>query len=101
MGSGARPELDQQLESLDAYDIVILIYPNWLSSLPEPVLSFLDEYDFSGKTILPVATSQALGLGSGPEQIASACPDAIVAQGLSARDEEGLRVFLQDAGLAR
>ena len=98
MGTDIRPELTEHLDSLEGYQTVILIYPNWLSSLPQPVLSFLEEYDFSGKTIVPVATSQALGLGSGPQQISELCPDATVAEGLSVRNENGLKKFLEENG---
>ena len=101
MGSPIRPALMEHLETVDCYDTVILIYPNWLSSLPQPVLAFMEEYDFSGKTIIPVATSQALGLGSGPEQIAAACPGAVVSEGLSARSEDVVKKFLTDAGLGQ
>ena len=99
MGSPIRPALMEHLETVDCYDTVILIYPNWLSSLPQPVLTFLEEYDFAGKNIVPIATSQALGLGSGPEQIKSVCPDAVVAEGLSARSEEGVKDFLTEMEL--
>ena len=99
MGSPIRPALMEHLETVDCYDTVILIYPNWLSSLPQPVLTFLEEYDFAGKNIVPIATSQALGLGSGPEQIKSVCPDAVVAEGLSARSEDGLKNFLTEMEL--
>ena len=101
MGTSLRPELTEHLENMNNYDTVIIIYPNWLSSMPQPVLSFLEEYDFSGKTIIPIATSQALGLGSGPEQIATICPNAVVADGFSARNEEGVKNFLIKAGLAQ
>lgn len=101
MGSPIRPALMEHLETVDCYDTVILIYPNWLSSLPQPVLTFLEEYDFAGKNIVPIATSQALGLGSGPEQIESVCPDAVVAEGLSARSEDGLKNFLTEMELQK
>lgn len=101
MGVSRCPELTEHLDNVEGYDTVILIYPNWLSGLPQPVLSFLEEYDFSGKTILPIATSQALGLGSGPEQMSAACPEAEVAEGLSARSEAGVKKFLEQAGLAQ
>lgn len=94
MRSPIRPVLMEHLETVDCYDTVILIYPNWLSSLPQPVLTFLEEYDFAGKTIVPIATSQALGLGSGPDQIKTVCPGAVVAEGLSARSEDGTKDFL-------
>ena len=101
MGATVRPELTEHLDNIAGYNTVIVIYPNWLSSLPQPVLTFLEEYDFAGKNIVPIATSQALGLGSGPEQIKSVCPDAVVAEGLSARSEEGVKDFLTEMELQK
>ncbi|HEY3298736.1 MAG TPA: flavodoxin, partial [Armatimonadota bacterium] len=54
IGVDARPELTSYPESLESYDTVILCYPNWWSSMPMPVWTFLEKYDFSGKTILPL-----------------------------------------------
>lgn len=50
---GARPALATPLENLDQYDVIFLGYPNWNSDLPMPLYTFLETYDFSGKTILP------------------------------------------------
>lgn len=94
-----RPELVNQVEHMDKYNTIVLIYPNWMSRLPQAVLTFLEEYDFSGKKIIPIATSQGLGLGSTPEQIASACPDATVINGLSARNENAINEFLTEEGI--
>lgn len=98
METDVRPKLVDHLDNMEEYDTVIIIYPNWLSGLPQPVLSFLEEYDFSGKTIVPVATSQALGLGSGPELMKETCPEATVEEGLSVRNEKGLKKFLEENG---
>ncbi|MGM9590664.1 MAG: flavodoxin [Faecousia sp.] len=95
----ARPELASHIEDISPYDTVILIYPDWWGSLPQAVLTFLEEYDFSGKTIIPIATSQGSGLGSGPRQITTACPNATVEDGLSANDVSTVAKFLKDAGL--
>ncbi len=97
----ARPELVTQVERMDRYNTVVLIYPNWMSRLPQAVLTFLEEYDFSGKKIIPIATSQGLGLGSTPEQITSACPDATVINGLSARNENAVSEFLIESGIVK
>ena len=48
-----RPELASHIENLDAYDVIFLGYPNWWGDLPMPLYTFLEEYDFSGKTIVP------------------------------------------------
>ena len=101
---GARPELASHLDNMDQYDTVVLIYPNWWGSLPMGVLTFLEEYDFSGKQILPIATSQGSGLGSGPRQISSACPDATVLEGLAvggrvSNASSSITNALEDAGI--
>ena len=49
----ARPELTSHIENLDQYDTIFIGYPNWWADLPMSVYSFFDEYDFSGKTIIP------------------------------------------------
>lgn len=83
--SGARPALATQVENMEQYSTVVLVYPNWWGSLPPAVCTFLEAYDFSGKTILPLATHEGSGLGSGPSEIESLCPDATVFEGLSIR----------------
>ena len=49
-----RPALSSKIENLDEYDVIFLGYPNWNSDLPMPLYSFLEEYDFSGKTHYPL-----------------------------------------------
>ena len=50
----ARPELASYPESLKEYDTVILAYPNYWGTMPMAVVTFLEKYDFTGKTILPL-----------------------------------------------
>lgn len=49
----ARPELTSHIENLDDYDTIFIGYPNWWGDMPMVLYSFFDEYDFSGKTIIP------------------------------------------------
>ena len=49
----ARPEIKNTVQNFEQYDTVILGYPNWWASIPMPIASFLEEYDLSGKTIIP------------------------------------------------
>ena len=56
-------------------------FPNWWGGLPMPVFTFLEEYDFAGKTIIPFASHE----GSGPSEIADTCPDATVLDGIAVR----------------
>ncbi len=83
--NGTRPELSSHVENMDAYDTVILIYPNWWGTLPQPVVTFLEEYDFSGKTILPLCTHEGSGLGGSERDIQSICPNVQLLDGLSVR----------------
>lgn len=84
----ARPELSSHVENMDHYDTVILIYPNWWGTLPQPLFSFLEEYDFSGKTILPLCTHAGSRMGRSEEDIAGLCPSAMLLEGLAVRGSE-------------
>ena len=81
----ARPALSSHVENMAQYDTVVLIYPNWWGDLPMPLYTFLEEYDFSGKTILPLCTHEGSGLSRTENTIADLCPGAQVLGGLSVR----------------
>lgn len=51
--ANARPELTTHIENLDDYDVIFVGYPNWWYDMPMVLYSFFEEYDFSGKTIIP------------------------------------------------
>ena len=68
----ARPELVSVPESIDEYDTVILAYPNYWGTMPMAVYTFLESFDFSGKTILPLCE----------REIKKTCPGATVKKGL-------------------
>ena len=78
----ARPELVSMPESIDEYDTVILAYPNYWGTYPMAVATFLDSFDFSGKTILPLCTNEGSGMGSSERDIRKACSGADVKAGL-------------------
>lgn len=79
----ARPELSTHVENMEQNDTIILGYPNWWASIPMPIASFLEEYDFSGKTILPFCSHGGGGLGQSQTAIAKLVPDANLAEGLA------------------
>lgn len=81
--SAARPELVAFPENIDGYDTVILAYPNYWGTVPMAVLTFLEKFDFSGKTILPLCTNEGSGMGSSERDIRNACPGAALQRGLS------------------
>ena len=60
----ARPELKNHVVDVSQYDTIFLGFPNWWSTAPMAVVSFIDENDLSGKTIVPFCTSGGSGIGS-------------------------------------
>lgn len=103
----ARPALSTHVEDMGQYDTVILGYPNWWASIPMPIASFLEEYDFSGKTILPFCSHGGGGLGQSQTAIAKLVPDAVIAEGLAIHYSGGnsmpedVAAWLAQNGLAR
>ncbi len=81
--ANARPELTEKLDSIDGFDTIILGYPNWWSTMPMPVWTFLESYDFSGKIILPLCTHEGSRMGRSENDIKKLCPEAKLQQGLA------------------
>ena len=81
---GARPELAEQMENLDSYDIVFLGYPNWNADLPMPLYTLLEQTDLSGKTIVPFTTHGGSGFSRTIQTIQELQPNAtVISDGLS------------------
>ena len=78
----ARPELKAYPDSLDRYDTIILAYPNYWGTMPMAVFTFLERYDFSGKTILPLCTNEGSGMGKSERDIEKLAKGATVKKGL-------------------
>ena len=81
--SGEMPELKERLATIEKYDIIFIGYPNWWNTFPAPVLTFLNEYDFKGKTIIPFCTHGGGGAGRSFREIAKQFPGANVLDGFS------------------
>ena len=60
----ARPAISGSVEDMEQYDIVFIGYPIWWGEAPRIVSTFVESYDFSGKTIVPFCTSGGSGVGS-------------------------------------
>ena len=60
----ARPAISEGVENMEDYDIIFLGYPIWWGDAPRIISTFLESYDFSGKTIIPFCTSGSSGIGS-------------------------------------
>ena len=89
----ARPELTSHIENLDQYDTIFVGYPNWWADLPMAVYSFFDEYDFSGKTIIPFNVHNGSRFSRTIETIQELEPNATVI-------EDGFTISEQNAEAA-
>lgn len=81
----ARPELKTYPKSMDSYDVLYLGFPNYWGTMPMAVFTFLEHYDFTGKTIRPFCTHEGSGMGSSIQDIQKLCPGAEVGKGLAIR----------------
>lgn len=77
------PELATHIENLDRYDTIFVGFPNWWYGMPMAMYSFFEEYDFSGKTIIPFCTSGGSGFSDAIDIIAEYEPEATILDGLS------------------
>jgi len=71
----SRPEFLSNFNNMSNYDIVFLGYPIWWSEAPHIIYTFIESYDFSGKTIIPFCTSASSGIGSSAEDVHSSVSD--------------------------
>ena len=72
-----RPAISGGVENMDEYDTIILGYPIWHGQAPRIISTFLESYDFSGKTIVPFCTSHSSGIGSSAVNLHTLCPDSV------------------------
>ena len=79
----ARPALKRLPESLADYDTIYLGYPNYWGTMPMCVFTFLEAFDFTGKTICPFCTHEGSGLSQTERDIRKAAPGATVTRGLA------------------
>lgn len=79
----ARPDLKEYPDSLDGYDTIYLGYPNYWGTMPMCVFTFLEHYDFTGKTIKPFCTHEGSGMGHSEADIRRLCPQVKVEKGLA------------------
>ncbi|MDL2315593.1 flavodoxin [Desulfovibrio sp. OttesenSCG-928-A18] len=79
----ARPELKTKIADISQYDVVYLGYPNWWATIPMPIATLLESYDFSGKIIAPFCSHGGGRLGQSVTDIAKLAPGAKITEGLS------------------
>ncbi|MFR7985750.1 MAG: flavodoxin [Clostridia bacterium] len=97
----ARPELTSHIDDLDQYDVIFVGYPNWWADLPMAVYSFFDEYDFSGKTIIPFNVHNGSQFSGTIETIQELEPDAdVIENGFTVSEQGGACLSVSDKSAA-
>lgn len=81
-GKNSRPALSSHVENMEQYDTVVLVYPIWWGTVPHAVMTFLEEYDFTDKTILPLCSHEGSGIEDSIEDIKKCCPNSVISDGL-------------------
>lgn len=101
----ARPEITNHIENLDEYDTIFVGYPIWWYDIPQVFYTFFDEYDLSGKTIIPFSSHNGSRLSGTVDTIAELEPDATVVEdaftvheGSVANAEEDIASWLNGLG---
>ncbi|MBR1925928.1 MAG: flavodoxin [Clostridia bacterium] len=84
------PELLGYMPSLDGYEDIILIYPCWWGTMPQPVFTFLNHYDFSDKNIYPICTHEGSGMGNSETDLSKTCEFANIFAGLAIQGSTSL-----------
>jgi flavodoxin len=77
----ARPKLKTSVEDISKYKTIILIYPNWIKTIPMPVASFLEQHDFANKTLIAICTHGGDKFGNSISDIKKLAPKAKVVEG--------------------
>ena len=79
--SSSRPAIATRVENMGAYDVVFVGFPIWWYREPSIIDTFIEAYDFAGKTVVPFATSGGSGMGNVTRNLQALAPEAQVAQG--------------------
>lgn len=72
----SRPEIAERLPNMEDYETILIGFPIWWYVAPTIINTFIESYDFSGKTIIPFATSGGSGMGKTVEVLKPLCPNA-------------------------
>lgn len=81
---GIRPELSTSID-ITGYDVIFLGYPNWWGTIPMAIVTFMEQNDFTGKTIVPFCTHEGSGLGRSIKDLKKLSPNSEIVTGLAIR----------------
>lgn len=96
-----RPAIAHAVDNMDAYDTIFVGFPIWWYVEPRIIDTFLESYNFAGKTIVPFATSGGSGLGRAPKRMEKITTGANVRAGktLNAMSASAINAWVQELGL--
>ena len=78
---GCRPAIRFKTEDMGQYDVIFVGFPVWWYREPSIIDTFMEAYDFSGKTVVPFATSGGSSIGDSGKNMQDLAPNAKVAKG--------------------
>lgn len=96
--TGFLPPLRTKIDSISKYDIIFLGFPTWGMQLPPPMKSFLNQYDLSGKTVVPFNSNAGYGIGSTFETVKEMAPNSKVLEGYTTKggiERDGILFVIQ------
>lgn len=97
-----RPAVADKVENMEAYDTIYVGFPIWWYVAPTIINTFLEQYDLSGKTIIPFATSGGSGMGNTNKELAPSCKDAVLKNGKrfsASASEKELIAWAKETGI--
>lgn len=99
----ARPAIAGNVENMAGYQSVVIAYPIWWGQAPRIISTFLESYDFSGKTIIPICTSHSSGIGSSATNLHSLVDDSVTwlegRRFSASTSKEDITKWLEDSGI--
>ena len=96
---GVHPEISVSVSNIADYDTIFVGYPIWWDEAPAMIATFLADNDFSGKTLIPFCTSASDDIGNSLHIFSELCPDAEIAEGLTANDLNDIEPWLHELGI--
>lgn len=103
--ANARPALKNTINSIDEFDTVIVAYPCYCGTAPMAVFTFLEQFSWEGKTILPLCTNEGSGMGKSEQDLQKICVGANLKKGIPIRGsavseaKPAIEAWLRDCGV--
>ena len=96
-----QPAITLSIDNIDDYDVIFVGYPIWWHDVPMAVYTFLENYDFEGKTVIPFCTSGGSDIEESIPGIEAAVSGATMLEGLTANDSSDVQPWLEEIGILK